>query len=103
MLSLRRRRPPWRRSPGGRIAIEAAKSAEVDETSADDVQTVTALLTAARETVTAARVEMLNFAGLAEKADGVAAERARSLVSVPKRRRPSSLPGPNLTVSTNLR
>jgi uncharacterized protein YhaN len=67
-----------------RIAIEAAKSAEVDETSADDVQAVTALLTAAREDVTAARAEMLNFARLAEKADGVAAERARSLVSVPE-------------------
>lgn len=66
------------------VAIEAANSAAVDEAAAGDVKTVTELLTAAREEVKASRAEMLAFAGLAEKADGVAAERARSLVSVPE-------------------
>jgi uncharacterized protein YhaN len=66
------------------VAVEAANSAAVDEAAAGDVKTVTELLTAAREEVKASRAEMLAFAGLAEKADGVAAERARSLVSVPE-------------------
>jgi exonuclease SbcC len=66
------------------IAIEAANSAAVDETAAGDVNAVTELLTAAREEVKASREEMLTLARLAEKAGGVAAERARSLVSVPE-------------------
>lgn len=67
-----------------RISIEAANSAAVDEAAAGDVETVAELLTAAREEVRASRAEMITFAGLAEKADGVATERARSLVSVPE-------------------
>jgi len=67
-----------------RVAIEAANSAGLDDAAAADEETVTQLLTAAREEVRAARAEMLTFSGLAEKADGVAAERARSLVSVPE-------------------
>lgn len=66
------------------VSIEAAKSAEVDEAASGDVETVAELLTAAREELRPWRAEMISFAGLAEKADGVATERARSLVSVPE-------------------
>ena len=65
-------------------AIEAALSVGVNETAARDVKTVTELVTAARQTVKASREQMLTAAGLAEKADGVADERARSLPSVPE-------------------